>query len=586
MVRDEVRNNIFYDAIAEAVRTKGNDSIMIEAGAGSGLLSMMAADLGVSNILAVEASSTMFLIAKQVLRRNNFSITTSSTSDLIKSGKDKDKRKSRFKSKTKPTINLVEGYFEDLQLGHKYLTGPADIFVSETFDSSLIGEKFLSILSHTKAAKLLKSDVVVVPHAATVMVQLLESKVCLSVVVALLLRPPPLIQWRINFRRFVQLSLPHSADVKIKGGNGIDRVYNLEPMRIHRPSDVFGVNYINDHFFRRSLSEVHALFRLDFQAFATDSSDPSVIFFDYNCLVFTVRAREFTHDGGGGSNNNSNSEAPFVLDTLGIWFNLDLNQNKTLTLSNSPYTDACTSAPIASDQSATSSSPLPLCSLSEDVDGHSRTRWQSSLPPHARQSSWMQAFYRLPLDVSVRVGDMVRLQVVRAGHKYIVSSGLPASRLIKFESTCVHRVDVYLVLDNHASKSDEDDDDDDDHTGGGQASTSGRRLSEELLGSIPPAVLPLASVPPKPSWRVFQAQVNQVFKLVTQSSSSGKQHGMYYKLEDSEDKWQPKAGYENEVSPVVGAVGGKKGRRRRREGAAVHPLNPIPLDTYTIDCPS
>lgn len=91
---DDVRNMKFYEALKKAIVP--NVSRVIDVGAGTMLLSMMAHDLGAANILGVEENRNMASVAREVLRVNKYTNNS-------KKGK----------------IRLFEGSFEYLFVGHK-----------------------------------------------------------------------------------------------------------------------------------------------------------------------------------------------------------------------------------------------------------------------------------------------------------------------------------------------------------------------------------------------------------------------------------------------------------------------------------
>ena len=62
---------------------------------------------------------------------------------------------------------------------YKQLKKPADVMVSETFDAALIGEKFLSILTHAKTSGVLKKNALIIPNSAVIFGTLLESTLSL-----------------------------------------------------------------------------------------------------------------------------------------------------------------------------------------------------------------------------------------------------------------------------------------------------------------------------------------------------------------------------------------------------------------------
>ena len=97
MVADDVRNEKFYSAL-ENVIIPGKSNV-IDVGAGSMLLSMMAADLGAVRVLGVEVNPVMCKLAKEVLQINNFTNNTSSGN-----------------------IRLYEDRFEKLKVGHKHVS--------------------------------------------------------------------------------------------------------------------------------------------------------------------------------------------------------------------------------------------------------------------------------------------------------------------------------------------------------------------------------------------------------------------------------------------------------------------------------
>jgi protein arginine N-methyltransferase 7 len=70
MMNDDQRNEAFYNALAEVIRP---DSRVLDIGAGSGLLSLMAAQLGAASVLAVEANKDIAALTKEVVRQNGMS---------------------------------------------------------------------------------------------------------------------------------------------------------------------------------------------------------------------------------------------------------------------------------------------------------------------------------------------------------------------------------------------------------------------------------------------------------------------------------------------------------------------------------
>ena len=67
MMNDRQRNDAFYAALAEVVTA---NSIVLDIGAGSGLLSLMAAKLGAQSVLAIEANQDIAELARAVVHDN------------------------------------------------------------------------------------------------------------------------------------------------------------------------------------------------------------------------------------------------------------------------------------------------------------------------------------------------------------------------------------------------------------------------------------------------------------------------------------------------------------------------------------
>lgn len=74
--------------------------------------------------------------------------------------------------------------------------------------------------------------------------------------------------------------------------------------------------------YRKRLSQVSPLFDFDFQHF-----NPATGHFGYTCLIMEV-----TQDG--------------LVDSVGLWFNLYMDHEKTLVLSNAPFTATSETSPV------------------------------------------------------------------------------------------------------------------------------------------------------------------------------------------------------------------------------------------------
>lgn len=142
MMNDMPRNAAYENAIGAFVK----DKIVLEVGAGSGLLSMMAARAGAKHVYTCEMVPVIARKAQEIIAVNGLS----------------DK------------ITLIPKISYDVQLSPEELPEKADVLVTETFDPNLIGEHVLAIVADAKK-RLLKPDAVIIPAKASLMGLLVDS---------------------------------------------------------------------------------------------------------------------------------------------------------------------------------------------------------------------------------------------------------------------------------------------------------------------------------------------------------------------------------------------------------------------------
>ena len=140
MMNESHRNDAYYEGIKSAVQPGKR---VLEIGAGSGLLSMMAAKLGATQVVACEAEPLVAKTATQIVQTNGFA----------------------------DTVTILSKISYDVELG-KDLPEKADVLIHEIFDSAIIGEHVLPAIEDAKK-RLLKSDALIVPHAASIMIALM-----------------------------------------------------------------------------------------------------------------------------------------------------------------------------------------------------------------------------------------------------------------------------------------------------------------------------------------------------------------------------------------------------------------------------
>lgn len=135
MINDAGRNDAYRSAIEWVVR---EDDVVLDIGAGSGLLAMMAARAGAREVIACERLGPMAEMARRVVARNGFEDTVTVL--------------------TKQSNELVVG--EDLP-------EPASVVIVENLDVTLIGEGVLPALRHA-TRHLAIPDARVIPAGARI----------------------------------------------------------------------------------------------------------------------------------------------------------------------------------------------------------------------------------------------------------------------------------------------------------------------------------------------------------------------------------------------------------------------------------
>jgi predicted RNA methylase len=147
MLNDTARNEAFERAIQAAVAREGPHARILDIGAGSGLLSMMAARAGATNIVACERVPIIAEAAERIVALN---------------GLDQ-------------AIRVISKASTDLIVGAD-LDDRADILVSEIISSDLLAENVLETFQDAHL-RLLREGATVIPRAATAVGCLVESEV-------------------------------------------------------------------------------------------------------------------------------------------------------------------------------------------------------------------------------------------------------------------------------------------------------------------------------------------------------------------------------------------------------------------------
>lgn len=141
MLEDQERARAYQDAISAAV-VPGMQ--VLEIGAGTGLLAMMAAEAGAEHVYTVEANPLMADVARACVECNGFS----------------------------DRVTVIEGHSSKLEVG-VHMPRRADLLIHEIFSSSVFTEGLVPSLVHAKA-ELLTSDALLLPEAVDVVTALSE----------------------------------------------------------------------------------------------------------------------------------------------------------------------------------------------------------------------------------------------------------------------------------------------------------------------------------------------------------------------------------------------------------------------------
>lgn len=137
MMNDTRRNDCFERAIRRALAIRGSSAQVLDIGTGSGLLSMMAAREGATNIVTCETVPTIARVAQEIVADNGYG----------------------------EQIKVIGRSSATLSVGEDIPT-KADILISEILSSDLLAEDVLSTFEDARR-RLIAEDAIVIPKAAT-----------------------------------------------------------------------------------------------------------------------------------------------------------------------------------------------------------------------------------------------------------------------------------------------------------------------------------------------------------------------------------------------------------------------------------
>src|SRR5262245_58162119 len=143
IVRDERRNRAYEAALARAIRP---GSRVLEIGAGTGLLAMMAARAGARAVVTCEVNPVVARMAREVVAANGYA----------------------------DRVQIVAKHSTALELSTD-LAGPADILVAEIFSNDVVGEGAIPAIEDAWH-RLLAPGARVIPMRVRVIVALAEDR--------------------------------------------------------------------------------------------------------------------------------------------------------------------------------------------------------------------------------------------------------------------------------------------------------------------------------------------------------------------------------------------------------------------------
>ena len=230
MINDFGRNDFYYKLLREHIIP--GETKVLEIGAGSGLLSMLASSLGAQWVLAVEGSSDLCNLARKNVAANGMT----------------------------KNVHILFKMSTELSLSDFPSHQPADILVSELFGTLLLGESALDYIHDIRTRGLLASNFKILPRFGTQYAALIDCPFLLSITTA---------------KQYRGLNLANINDLRDTSSIIFTKQYgfrlNSIPFKIlSEPIRIFTVDFtqnypgwIPKHFFKRGTmmecGEVHAI---------------------------------------------------------------------------------------------------------------------------------------------------------------------------------------------------------------------------------------------------------------------------------------------------------------------------------------
>lgn len=258
MLNDATRNDAFYEGLKWAFAKKQKEGkrnlVVLDVGAGFMLLSMMAAELGAKEVIAIERNPLVADVGRQIIHRNRMN---------------------------KKIQVIVE---DSAYLTKNEIPTIPDILVSETLDSWIIGEGFLTKLNDLKNRGLISRETVIVPSRGKLYMQLVQSA----------------------------YSLPANSSV---------HHFNFDPLFSLKP---FTHMVLREQNVQLNLSEPLDAFQFDFQGYFPSHNPHDHIIYPYPNGIFDIQRFEIPIITSG------------MLHGAVFWFNISMDGDDSFHMHNAP----------------------------------------------------------------------------------------------------------------------------------------------------------------------------------------------------------------------------------------------------------
>jgi type II protein arginine methyltransferase len=181
MLNDTHRNGAYFNAIRAAIQRRQHalqleggapdDGVsVLDIGAGTGLLSMMAVRVGAKHVVACEMNPVMCAVARDCIKVNGMShqikLVAAKSTQLYASPLGEQEADKEEKICSEHAAG-VDGSFGGISR--------VDVIVTELCDAGVLGEGIIPVLRHAQA-NFLKPGGIIISHSAQVFACLVESE--------------------------------------------------------------------------------------------------------------------------------------------------------------------------------------------------------------------------------------------------------------------------------------------------------------------------------------------------------------------------------------------------------------------------